>query len=239
MLEEIWLPIKYSEGKKEVSNFGRVRNAVTKYVLKSRLNNHGYPCISFCVGNRKYKTFNVHRLVAETFMPNYKKSDVVNHKDFDKANNNLDNLEWCTTRENVLHYFKNKFKGKVCDDDVLYIRQNIGNFSLNSLSSKFGISQNYLMGIANGSTKSTIHTDFIREKRPSIHKNVIKLDQNGNELMSYTSIKSASIANNVTLAQIQRVLNGQRKSVGGFIYKCEGYKQVKRIRKRKKILHEH
>jgi hypothetical protein len=61
--------------------------------------------------NRKQK--NVHRVIAETFVPNPNNLPCVNHKDGDKQNNSADNLEWCTKSENTLHSFKTGLQKKV------------------------------------------------------------------------------------------------------------------------------
>jgi hypothetical protein len=85
----------------EVSNLGNVRNKKTGRILKS-CNKIGYCIIGLCI-HSKIKTFSVHRLVAEAFIPNPEKKAHVNHKDKNKLNNNVKNLEWNTPLENNIH----------------------------------------------------------------------------------------------------------------------------------------
>lgn len=60
------------------------------------------------IENKLIKTYPIHRLVAETFLPNWEKSLQVNHIDGNKANNSVSNLEMCTQSENMRHAFKTK-----------------------------------------------------------------------------------------------------------------------------------
>ena len=87
----------YSE-KYEVSNLGRVRNAKTGMILKPSSDRLGYKHVTI------QKTFSVHRLVAFAFLgePPEGKNQV-NHKDSNPANNHVDNLEWCSQKENNEH----------------------------------------------------------------------------------------------------------------------------------------
>ena len=69
------------------------------------LNTDGYVQSKLCK-NGKYKTVRIHRLVAEHFLPNPNNLPEVNHKDCNRANNMIDNLEWCTHTENIHHTLK-------------------------------------------------------------------------------------------------------------------------------------
>lgn len=97
---EIWKSNPEIE-KIEVSSFGRVRSVKGHY-YKSCPNNCGYLQVTFSVnGKNVYKL--VHRLVAQTFIPNPDNLPEVNHKDCDRKNNSADNLEWCSHEENIAY----------------------------------------------------------------------------------------------------------------------------------------
>lgn len=86
----------------EVSDLGRVRNATTKKVLQPARQNSGYTIVSLRKDG-KTKTHAIHRLVMEAFRPIDKSWTYdVHHKDWDKTNNILENLEWVTRSENLL-----------------------------------------------------------------------------------------------------------------------------------------
>jgi hypothetical protein len=130
---EIWKPIIGYEGAYEISSFGRVRSLdrITSYVsrtqegkeyttththkgkLMKQHNNHfGYKVIALCIDG-KYRTYMVHRLVADAFLSNPNNYPVVNHKDENKQNNMVwvndngsidydkSNLEWCSQQYNI------------------------------------------------------------------------------------------------------------------------------------------
>lgn len=73
-------------------------------ILKYSLNHNGYCIINFCNKPRKIKGYAIHRIVALTFLPNSNPEKTqVNHKDGDRTNNCVENLEWVTPSENMLH----------------------------------------------------------------------------------------------------------------------------------------
>jgi hypothetical protein len=101
MSEELWRPINNYEGIYEISNTGKVKSLKTGKLRKFS-NSTKYLQVTLCKnGNSEYKW--VHRLVAEHFIENTNNYPIVNHKDGNKLNNNVDNLEFCTAAENNKH----------------------------------------------------------------------------------------------------------------------------------------
>ena len=95
---EIWKPIPSYETLYEISNNGVVKSLKTGAVRRPS-NNGKYKQVTL-TKNGIQKTYKVHRLVAITFIPNPKSLPQVNHKDENPYNNNVYNLEWCTTKYN-------------------------------------------------------------------------------------------------------------------------------------------
>jgi hypothetical protein len=85
----------------EVSSFGNIRNCKTGRVLKA-YNRGGYYCVGLSK-NSKLFSFDIHRLVAISFIENPENKPHVNHKDKNSLNNNIQNLEWMTNKENSIH----------------------------------------------------------------------------------------------------------------------------------------
>ena len=117
-MEEIWKPIVGYEDLYEISSFGNVRS-LDKYVncknnskrlikgkVISQFINHGYKIVDL-TKNGQRKHCRVHRLVAQAFIPNYDNKEDVNHIDGNKTNNRIENLEWCTRQENIIHALEN------------------------------------------------------------------------------------------------------------------------------------
>lgn len=182
-MEEIWKECHITD-KYSVSNLGRVRDNFTNKIKKSTLSNCGYNVISMRVNGIK-KVFTIHRLMLLTFKSEeWFEGAVVNHKDGNKLNNNLNNLEWCTVKENCLHAYKLKlikpicgvdnFLSKLTEQQVLEIRKmyNEG-YSQVTISKIYNIGQDNISSIVNNKTWQHLYWE------PKPVKEKIKINRSG------------------------------------------------------------
>jgi hypothetical protein len=115
-MEEVWKFIKGYENAYMVSNLGNVKNCYRKVavingfrtcsermVTKADFRGYDKVLLSYKEKYEKNKFAQVHRLVADAFLDKIEGYDIVNHKDFNRKNNCVDNLEWCTTLMNIRH----------------------------------------------------------------------------------------------------------------------------------------
>lgn len=131
-MQEIWKDIKNYEGLYQVSNLGNVRslNRIRKNgkkenqfylhkgkTLKPAVQSVGYKFVVLCK-NGKSKGYRVHRLVAETFIENPNNYNCINHKDENRLNNCVDNLEWCTIAYNNTYGTKQERHSKAMKKKV-------------------------------------------------------------------------------------------------------------------------
>jgi len=146
-MNELWRNIDGYKGIYQVSSLGRIRSF--KYnqprLLKSSKNRYGYYYVNLC-DNGIYKSSMIHRLVAIHFLG--KSKLVVNHKNGNKLNNTVENLEWITAKENSLHardtglLCKGEKNGnsKLREIDIRLIRYKYKNGKkISSLCREFGV----------------------------------------------------------------------------------------------------
>lgn len=159
-MEEIWKDyiVNY-----QASNLGRikslpreVRNAngyrITKEkILAQRKDKNGYLLITI-----QNKTYKVHRIITETFIPNPNSLPQVNHKNGIKSDNNVSNLEWCTSKQNILHSIKmgftanqktNHYSAKLTEKQVKEIRQLKGKMKQKEIALLYGVNRSAIYNI--------------------------------------------------------------------------------------------
>ena len=104
-MEEIWKPIDGYEGLYEISTFGRVKSLVDCHgikrdkIVKPLHSRYGYLLVNL-YKNKQLKSARIHHLVAIAFIPDHLNLPYINHKDEEKTNNFVGNLEWCTALYN-------------------------------------------------------------------------------------------------------------------------------------------
>lgn len=98
---------------------GRVKNKNTNYFLKGTIRLHGYLAYRLSKEGKKYQ-FYAHRLVAEAFIDNPLNFNIVNHKDGNKLNNHVNNLEWCDQSDNMKHAYQKQLISKRSQKDNFY-----------------------------------------------------------------------------------------------------------------------
>lgn len=121
LVNEYFANLKGYEDIYMISNYGTIKSTdryvknkngyrkIYGKILKARVDKYGYLRIGL-IKNKKQKHYLVHRLVAETFIPNPDKFPIINHKDGNKLNNHISNLEWCNQSYNIIHAYKTGLK---------------------------------------------------------------------------------------------------------------------------------
>lgn len=105
-MEEIWKDIIGFEGQYRISSLGRLQHYSKRFgwnILKNTNKKGWYFNVVLINKNGKNLSVKLHRLVAEAFIPNPNNYPTINHKDGNKQNNNVENLEWCTPKQNFEH----------------------------------------------------------------------------------------------------------------------------------------
>jgi hypothetical protein len=148
-----WINYK---GKYDISPEGLIRNSETCQVLKGTPNRKGYLNVTLYG-----KTVYLHRAVAETFLENADKLPQVNHKDGNKTNNDLENLEWITNSGNMQHAYDNGLiniasksgenctSSKLTEEEVLLIRDLQGSLPSREVGKIFNLNKTQVLRIWN------------------------------------------------------------------------------------------
>ena len=203
---EQWRPIPGTKGFIEVSDLGNVRSLLRghPYLLKTQTDNKGYHRIRITIEGKK-STYKLHREVAKAFIPNPNSLPQVNHKDGNKGNNSVANLEWCTNRQNQLHALALGLFGEqtvtrdpVSVEDVDYIPKRV---------KKDGVTHYNSIG-------RTRYGGYRLWNNPNPPKPVIGYSEN--EVRIFQSVSEAEIY--IGSRHISDVLKGKRHQVKGWTF---------------------
>lgn len=159
---DLWKPVVGFEKYYWVSTNGEVFSIRSQHKISPFFN--GYKQVELNVNGKSTKK-SIHRLVAEAFIPNPNNLPCVNHKDGNKLNNCVGNLEWCTHKRNMEHASETGLlrtigsknpASKLTEEDVAYIRRVYKKGDLeygsSALGRKFGVDHKAIWAIVNGVT---------------------------------------------------------------------------------------
>jgi hypothetical protein len=156
---EKWKDIPGYEGKYQASNIGRLKNILKGNIVSGGINKaNGYRYAYLMGLDGSKRNHRVHRLIAMSHLANPKSLPYVNHKDGNKVNNNIDNLEWCTAEENCQHALENGLVpsgekhhyAKLTSEEVEAIRRIGDILPSRRVAKMFGISKTNVLDILNG-----------------------------------------------------------------------------------------
>lgn len=175
----MWKPLVYQgisyEDKFEVSDEAQIRNIKTRTIYKLNVSGNGYLAVCVSLGNRKDKLLiKIHKAIAETFILNPNNLPVINHKDGNKLNNNISNLEWITSSDNTFHAYdtglKISIKGmdhygsKLTNEDIIYIKEKYvprdKQYGCRALAKQFNIDHSIISGIINNKGWNHLNMDI-------------------------------------------------------------------------------
>ena len=158
-MTEIWRDIEGYEGLYQISNKGRVKSLYkgSKRILRPCIDSSGYMFVGLYHDNIR-KFFKLHRLVAETFIANQHNLPEINHKDENKKNNCVENLEWCNRVYNVNYGTRNERAGYSRSKPILQYSKS-GEFikewqSAVEVKLVLGIDNSHIMACCKGKRKS-------------------------------------------------------------------------------------
>lgn len=164
---KLWTAIPNYEGLYEINTKGEIRSLHNRYsnetvILKQGVGSKGYKNVTLCK-NGHQTTFNVHRLVALVFLPNPDSLPCINHKDEDKTNNDVSNLEWCSYYQNNVYGSRLTKSAAKRSIPVLCIETGVKYSSAYAAQRQIGIRQNQISRCCHGKAKTAggYHWKFI------------------------------------------------------------------------------
>lgn len=184
---EIWKDIDGFRELYQISNLGRVRRKDSFKVLKPLTLTKGYKGVRLYFDKSNAKTQKIHRLVAIYFIDNELNLPQVNHKDGDKSNNMVKNLEWCSNDYNMNHAVSNllvkrgedRIASKISESSLMLLQDLIDcGFTMKQMSIIYGVSKNSIKEIVSGRTYNHLNLNIKYNNPPEkkFNKKIIDKD---------------------------------------------------------------
>ena len=235
----MWKEIKESNNYL-VNENGCVKRKWNDKILTQSKQANGYLTVGINLGD-KYKRCYVHRLVAETFLPNPDNLSDVNHKDYNKENNCVSNLEWCNRSNNLKHSYNHSNREhmrQLAATNHKKMKKTVSQYSLtgeliatyNSLSEAAdttGIAMQNISAVTRGERSSAGGFKWVRDdigaidfkQKRSRFTAVQQFDLNDNPIASFNSIAEAARETGISAKGISEVCRGRNKTAGNFKWK--------------------
>lgn len=238
-MDEIWKDIEGYKGLYQVSNTGQVRSLNYLHTgevkpLKQDTNKKGYKLVSLSKNGKK-KKYLVHRLVAIAFIPNPNDLPIINHKDENPSNNNVNNLEWCTSEYNNNYGTRTKRaseskKGNSLSEETKKKISESLKGKHHSEKTKKKISESNKGKILSEEHKKKISEKIRGKNNPNYGKKgkdsprskpILMYDKEGNFIRRFDCIADANeyLRKDRTCSAIGECLKGRRKTAYGYVFK--------------------
>ena len=200
---EEWRPVNGYEGIYEISSLGRLRTLKTGHIKSPSLMRNGY--YGYLLWKNNHSKFaTLHRLLAIAFIPNPENKPCIDHINTIKTDNRLDNLRWCSSKENSNNplskiHSSNSHKGQIKTPESIE--------KWKQSREKWKETESY--------------SAFISRLAESYSKPVIQINSEGEEIRVFQSVRAAARHIGKRPSNIFGVLSGRRKTAGGYKWKYQ------------------
>lgn len=223
------------EGVYRIYPNGDVLNVPKNFFIKHGKCPQGYPSVKLYEGNRVWDTRRVHRLLAQAFITNPNNKPYVNHKDGNKTNNALGNLEWCTPAENAQHAWATGLSTKPFkldqEERTKALNLYLAGTDPHELYKRFKCGKRLMAWLEETAKQQKLLEAFYTQRKKNrgdvrkktgadLAKAVRCYTKEGTFLKEYPSQITAAKALNIRQGNIANVIAGRTKSAGGYVWEA-------------------